>query len=60
MHLSGTGLYPKGGLGSGTVGHGTRTKDHGTLISLALHPGSRIEKHDARCTARGSIGPVGS
>jgi len=30
--------YPKDGLGSGAIGHGTRAKDHGTLISLVPYP----------------------
>ena len=48
--LSGMGCYPKGGLGSGIVGRGTRTKDHGTLI-LAPYPW--IKERDPRCAAQG-------
>jgi hypothetical protein len=43
--------YPKDGLGSATIGRGTRTKDHGTLISLATYPW--IEDQAARSVVRG-------
>ena len=53
--LSGAGLFPKGGLGSGTMGRGTRLKDHGTLISLVLLTlGSWIKERDPWCTALSS------
>ena len=51
--LRGTDSYPKDGLGSGIMDHGTRLKDHETLISLTPYPW--IKQRDPWCTARGPV-----
>ena len=47
--------YPKDGLGSGIMDHGTRLKDHETLISLLLTLGPRIKERDPGCAAQGPV-----